>query len=176
MNLVSVQGFAAKNLAIREERIKAFESAINAITGKSILFIPSPYRSDILYPGKRDYSGEIIHLWLLYANAEDSLDIRRNFFTTNTKKDTLEAFFVRLVYLSSNRYWFNRYVKILRQKLSESPGNPMSIELHKCQQFIKNDGIHRMFEFNTAENTVPVVSPGLSSDISRSCLRGFVQN
>ncbi len=176
MYLVSVQGFAARRLGIEEERMRSFESALIAITGMRILIIPSPYRTDVLYDGDQDYSAEIIRLWILYANCDDSPGLRRHFFTSNTKKDTLEAFFVRLVYLSSNRYWFNRYVKVLRQKLSESPENPMCIELNKCQRFIDNEGIQQLFNFRPRDKQTPIVSPGLSSDISRSCLRSFVKN
>jgi len=167
--MVSIQGFGARNLTIPEQRMRSFESAVNAITGSKTLYISSPYRSDLLYHAKRNYADEIIHLWMLYANQQKQ-ELRRHFFTTDSKKDTLEGFFVRLVYLSCNRYWFDKYVQQLRTKLNELPGYRIISELNECQQFMKNDGIHRMFEFKLEEKPPPMIVPWLMADVSRTYL------
>ncbi|MEJ2003646.1 MAG: hypothetical protein P8X57_01490 [Cyclobacteriaceae bacterium] len=173
MKMVSIQGFGAKNLGIPGERIRSFESALCAIAGTRVFLVSSPYRTDVLYHSPKDYSSEIISLWLLYANADE--EYRSKFFVTSTKKDTLEGFFIRLVYLSTNRYWFNRYIPALRQKLGEKPLSRIARDLTKCQDFINNEGIHRIFEFNN-EGSAYTVVPGLPSDISKSCLDAYRLN
>ncbi|MCA6074900.1 hypothetical protein [Fulvivirga sedimenti] len=174
--MVSIQGTNASLLAIPQNRIRAFESAVNAILGTDALFIFSGYRSDIIYQGSEDHNLKIIALWQLYANVTDGSSFRRSFFQTTTKKDTLEAFFVRLIYLSANKQWFNPYVESLRRTISGRSGHRLAKALIKCQKYIKNEGIHKIFDL---EDTTPKYAdpvPHIPGALTRNYLEEYPVN
>ncbi len=176
MYMVSIQGAHARSLAIPQKRIRAFESAVNAIVGSDAFFIFSDYRSDIIYHGTADHNPQIIALWQMYADKANGSSLSRSFFQSRGKKDSLEAFFVRLVYLSANKRWFDKYVTSLRRTLSVRSSHRISNELTECQKYIDNEGIHKIFEIALTPPQFPDPLPGIPEDITREYLDEYPVN
>ena len=163
-------------MVIPQKRMRTFEAAVNTIIGSESLFIFSPQRCDILYNARHNYNDEIGNLWLLNAGLKKGNGNRTPFFNTRGKKDTLEGFFVRLIYLSSNRKWFNHYVGRLRQQLMMNPTHKIARALIECQRYIKNDGIHQMFDVPLNQPEIHAPIPRLSDHISREFMDEYPLN
>lgn len=138
MYSLTIQGAHASSYRFKSNSGQEFRSFVESLTLNATTLICSTYRTDLLYLGEEDHQEEIMKAWCKLVGKSISPEVRRRFIRAKGEKNTLESYFISLIYLARMPSWFNNYSKQLNLTIDQEPKHIIHKKIVGCAMHLKS--------------------------------------
>lgn len=141
MYFLSVQGAHASSFQFRNKSGHEFRSFVESLVLNHVTVICSKFRTDIIYVAEEDYQEKIMKAWCRVVGKEFSPEIRRKFLRFSDRKETLENYFISLIYLTRMPVWFDQYRQQVNLTIDQEPDHPIHKLIINCARYLAKGGV-----------------------------------
>jgi hypothetical protein len=138
MYSITIQGTHTGNYQFRNNSGQEFRSLVENIVLNCATLICSKYRIDLIYHSDRDRQEEIIKAWCKIVGKEFSSGSKLKFIRSSGRQETLENYFVSLIYLARIPDWFQEYSRQLNLTIDQEPNHPIHKEIVGCAMYLSS--------------------------------------
>lgn len=146
MNMISIQGAAARSFYLEEVKQLQFHSKLHSMFDSQYFWACSPYKTDIIYESQSNLNDFIINQLYKLADKPFDAKTRKHFYTSEGSKNTLEAFFIRLYHFTQQKDWYESFIVQFDRQARENPANPITRHLLGCFRHIDLQNFRNLYD------------------------------
>lgn len=144
MYSITIQGANTNSFQFKNNSGQSFRSLVEGIVLNPATLISSRYRIDLIYKSEKNHQDEILRIWCKLTGKEFTTAVKQKFLRCHGRHETLEHYFLSLIYLARIPSWFKEYSKQLNLVLRQEPNHPILKEIVGCALHLakQKDSIH----------------------------------
>ncbi len=148
---LTVQGTHTNSFLFKSNSGQEFRSFVEGLVLNHVILICSKYRIDLIYNGETNYQEEIMKAWCKVVGKDYSLMTRQKFIRAKGKQETLENYFVSLIYLARIPNWFQEYNEQVKLTFRQEPKHPILQEIINCANYLSANRNIQNLSLGTAD-------------------------
>ena len=137
MHLISIQGPECRRYYLDHAKERVMTALLRTLFENQFLYINSPYKIDLAYESKHDHHRYLIKEICKLTGAPCSELTYRQFYHTDTLRNVLEVYFIRLYRMYQRKDWYNMYMTKFDEEIRRNPANPLIKHILSCFQHIE---------------------------------------
>jgi hypothetical protein len=177
MYSITIQGANTGSFQFKNNSGQGFRSLVESIVLNSATLISSKYRIDLIYKSETDHQDEILRIWCKLTGKEFTTAVKRKFLRSQGRHETLERYFISLIYLARIPAWFKDYSRQLNLVLHQEPNHPIHKEIVGCALHLarQKNSIHLPLDASDKYGVAHHLIKNMNA-FAKSAAHGYLKN